>query len=84
LSRNLNSKIMINTWRIAVGSRHSLMLIHKYWTTHGLVMRHGFIYPVMWSPKTHVYGVVKTRMHCSRNPSIPWKSVCSVRYHSGK
>jgi hypothetical protein len=41
----------------------------------------GFTYPVMWIPKTHVCGVVKTRMHCSRN-SFPRKSACSVRYHS--
>jgi hypothetical protein len=32
--------------------------------------------------KKHVCGVVKTHMHCSRNPSIPRKLACSVRYHS--
>jgi hypothetical protein len=42
LSRNLNSKITINAWRIAVGSRHSLMRIQEYWTTHGLATRRGF------------------------------------------
>jgi hypothetical protein len=82
LSRNLNSKITINAWHIAVGSRHSLTRIHEYWTTDGLATRRGFTYPVMWIPKTHVCGVVKTRMHCSRNLSIPRKSACSVRYHS--
>jgi hypothetical protein len=84
LSRNLNSKITINAWRIAVGSRHSLMRIQEYWTTHSLATRRGFTYPIMWIPKTQVCGVVKTRMHCSRNPSIPRKSACSVRYHSGE
>jgi hypothetical protein len=82
LSRNLNSKITINAWHIAAVSRHSLMRIQEYWTTHGVATRRGFTYPVMWIPKTHVCGVVKTRMHCSRNPSIPRKSACSVRYHT--
>jgi hypothetical protein len=76
LSRNLNSKITINSWCIAAGSRQSLMRIHEYWTTHGLATRRGFTYPVMWIPKTHVCGVVKTCMHCSRNPSISRKSGC--------
>jgi hypothetical protein len=31
-----------------------------------------------------VCGVVKTRMHCLRNPSIPRKLACYVRYHSGE
>jgi hypothetical protein len=82
LSRNLYSKITINTWHNVVGSIHSLMRIQEYWTTYGLAMGRGFTYLVMWIPKTHVCGVVKTRMHCSRNPSIPRKSACSVHYHS--
>jgi hypothetical protein len=47
LSRNLNSKITINALRIAIGSRLSLMRIQEYWTTHDLVTRRGFTYPVM-------------------------------------
>jgi hypothetical protein len=56
LSRNLNSKITVHSWHIAVGSRHSLMRIQEYWTTHGLATRHGFTYPVMWIPKTRLWG----------------------------
>jgi hypothetical protein len=58
------------------------MRIQEYWTTHGLATRRGFTYPVMWIPKTHVCGVVKTRMHCSRNPSVPRKLACSLCYHN--
>jgi hypothetical protein len=33
--------------RIAVGSRHSVMRIREYWTTHRLATRRGFTYLVM-------------------------------------
>jgi hypothetical protein len=39
--------------------------------THGLVTRQSFTYRVMRIPKTHVCGVVKTRMHVRGTPPFP-------------
>jgi hypothetical protein len=65
LSRNLNSKITVNAWRIAVGSRHSVMRIQEYSTTHVLATRRGFTNRLCGLPKHTFVG--------------QWKPACTVR-----